>query len=118
VQVASRHQTPPVFELLEIEAGQGLAQLPEPSAGDIFFDIEGDPFVGDGGLEYLFGLVTIDEDGQPVYQRRWARERSEERAAFEWFVNTVMEAWSRHPSLHVYHFTPYEPSAIKRLMGR
>ena len=26
-----------------------------------------------------------------------------------------MEAW---PDLHIYHFAPYEPAALKRLMGR
>jgi uncharacterized protein len=29
-----------------------------------------------------------------------------------------MERWARHPDLHVYHFAPYEPAAMKRLMGR
>src|SRR3989449_4472239 len=29
-----------------------------------------------------------------------------------------MERWARHPDLHIYHFAPYEPAAIKRLMGR
>jgi predicted RecB family nuclease len=24
----------------------------------------------------------------------------------------------RHPGLHIYHFAPYEPGALKRLMGR
>ena len=39
-------------------------RLPSPSIGDIFFDLEGDPFVDDGGLEFLFGvIVTIDEAG-------------------------------------------------------
>ncbi|HWZ43215.1 MAG TPA: TM0106 family RecB-like putative nuclease [Candidatus Saccharimonadales bacterium] len=118
VQVASRHQGPPVVELLEGVPGQGLMQLPEPDSGDIFFDIEGDPFVGSRGLEYLFGLVTADAAGQPAYVRRWAISPQEERDAFEWSIDTVMEAWSRQPAMHVYHFTPYEPAAIKRLMGR
>lgn len=29
-----------------------------------------------------------------------------------------MERWQKHPDLHIYHFAPYEPSALKRLMGR
>jgi hypothetical protein len=36
-----------VYELLEPMPGFGLAKLYESCAGDIFFDIEGDPFVGD-----------------------------------------------------------------------
>ena len=37
---------------------------------------------------------------------------------FESFIDMVMERRSRYPDLHVYHFTHYEPSALKRLMGR
>lgn len=46
VQVASRGRREPVFELLPaVEPGRGLARLPEPSPGDVFLDLEGDPFV-------------------------------------------------------------------------
>ena len=33
-------------------------------------------------------------------------------------MDAVMEAWDRDPGMHVYHYTAYEPSALKRLMGR
>ena len=37
---------------------RGFALLPQPSPGDLFFDIEGDPFwEPSGGLEYLFGVA-------------------------------------------------------------
>ena len=29
-----------------------------------------------------------------------------------------MARWAQYPSMHIYHFAPYEPSALKRLMGR
>ena len=32
------------YELLEPEEGRGFARLPAPSPGDLFFDMEGDPF--------------------------------------------------------------------------
>lgn len=67
IQIEGREKSRPVFEALEPEPGLGLARLPEPSTGDIFFDLEGDPFVGDGGLEYLFGHVVIDDVGAPKY---------------------------------------------------
>lgn len=118
VQVASRQQATPVFELLPVEPERGLTQLPAPSPGDIFFDIEGDPFVGTAGLEYLFGIASLDGEGHPLYESIWAVSAFEEKAAFEWFVDHVMEKWSANPELHVYHFGAYEPSAIKRLMGR
>jgi uncharacterized protein len=118
VQVEGRNQGARIFELLEIEPDCGLTKLPQPSPGDLFLDIEGDPFVGNNGLEYLFGIVSFNESGAPDYQHRWARNQIEEKAAFEWIVDFIMAAWSRHPGLHVYHFAPYEPGTLKRLMGR
>ena len=44
------------FELLPPENNRGLSRLPKPTEGDIYFDIEGDPFFGDGGMEYLLGF--------------------------------------------------------------
>jgi uncharacterized protein len=29
-----------------------------------------------------------------------------------------MARWKEHPDLHIYHYAPYEPAALKRLMGR
>lgn len=117
VQRAGRLLQAPVHELLPRAPGQGLGRLPAPSPGDIFFDIEGAPFVGSGGLEYLLGWVILDR-GEPRYHLRWADNGVQERAAFEAFVDAVMERWARYPDLHVYHFAPYEPGAVKRLMGR
>jgi uncharacterized protein len=118
VQVAGRNSGVPVHEVLEITEEHGLSLLPEPSVGDLFFDLEGDPFVGLSGREYLFGVVLLDEAGRPNYECRWALDTAAEKDAFKWFVAIVMERWARYPSLHIYHFAPYEPSALKRLMGR
>ena len=82
-----------------------------------FFDLEGDPFVGLNGREYLFGVLLIDA-GPPHYECRWALSAAEEKDAFTWFVDLVMARWAQYPSMHIYHFAPYEPSALKRLMGR
>jgi predicted RecB family nuclease len=51
VQVQGRESDKVVFETLPPAPGVGLAKLPAPSPGDLFFDLEGDPFVGEGGLE-------------------------------------------------------------------
>ncbi|TIV12256.1 MAG: TM0106 family RecB-like putative nuclease, partial [Mesorhizobium sp.] len=91
---------------------------PEPSAGDIFLDLEGDPFIGEHGLEYLFGYLASDDHGENAYRGEWALSRAEERQAFERFVDFVMARWEMHPDLHIYHYAPYEPAALKRLMGR
>ena len=58
IQFEARTEGKLKFELLQCEPGEGFSRLPAPSAGDIFLDLEGDPFVADGGLEYLFGVAT------------------------------------------------------------
>jgi uncharacterized protein len=119
LQLASRKEKKPVFETIEpIEVGRGLACLPAPSIGDVFLDLEGDPFVEGGGREYLFGWVVLDEEGRPHYRCRWALDAESERAAFEGLVDELVARWDHHPDLHIYHFAPYEPAALKRLMGR
>lgn len=118
IQVDGRTQGAVIFEALPQIAGFGLSRLPEPSPGDIFFDFEGDPFVGEGGLEFLFGYLYADDEGKLRYTGDWASTRQEERAAFERFMDFVIERLKAHPGLHIYHFAPYEPAAIKRLMGR
>ena len=29
-----------------------------------------------------------------------------------------LQRWEQFPGMHVYHYAPYEPAALKRLMGR
>jgi uncharacterized protein len=82
----------------------------------VFFDFEGDPFVPDGGLEYLFGYA-FNRAGEQ-YRQDWAVSREGEKRAFEAFVDFAMARWTEHPGFHIYHYSPYEPSALKRLMGR
>ena len=118
MQVTAREGGMPVYEPLDPMVGYGLARLPEPSAGDVFFDLEGDPYVGERGLEYLFGHVAFDDQGTAQYTAQWAVTREEEKQAFEEFVDGVIARWQQYPDMHVYHFAPYEPAALKRLMGR
>ena len=118
VQLAGRTQERPVHEVFELNEEHGLYRLPEPSPGDIFFDLEGDPFVARGGREYLFGLASGISLESATYQFRWGLTPEEEKQAFEWFVDLVMTQWAQYPGMHIYHFTGYEPGALKRLMGR
>ncbi|MCP1246306.1 TM0106 family RecB-like putative nuclease [Acetobacter cerevisiae] len=105
------------YELLAPVAGFGLNCLPEPCEGDIFLDFEGDSFVGQHGLEYLLGFY-FREKGEPQYRGFWALDRAGEKAAFETFIDFVLERKKVFPPLHVYHYGGYEPGALKRLMGR
>ncbi|MFL5926598.1 MAG: TM0106 family RecB-like putative nuclease [Gaiellaceae bacterium] len=93
----------------------GLALLPEPSRGDLFFDFEGNPFWdADGSLEYLWGILDVDRSFTPLH----AHDHETERHAFETFVDLVHERLHEYPDMHVYHYAQYEITALKRLMGR
>ncbi len=93
---------------------RGFARLPRPNAGDMFFDMEGDPYEQDG-LEYLFGVYFFD-DGKPQFRAFWAHSRAEEKIAFEQFMDFATERLTRYPDAHIYHYAHYEPTALRRLM--
>jgi predicted RecB family nuclease len=102
-----------IRQLLPPEEGKGLGLLPPPSPGDVFFDMEGDPFFEPAAqLEFLFGVLTADG-----YMPIRACDRDGERLAFERFVDLVHERLREYPDLHVYHYAAYEPSTLARLMG-
>jgi predicted RecB family nuclease len=117
VQVEGRTENKLVHEALPVAAGIGLCRLPEPSVDDVFVDLEGDPFVGEQGLQYLFGFAFRQAEGQWSYEKRWALNREEEKRGFVWLVDEIMRRWAANPKMHMYHFGAYEPGALKRLMG-
>lgn len=120
LQLHERDTHQRVFELIEPSASEGrrgLGLLPESSPWDVFFDIEADPWANEAGLEYLLGVVTVDT-GLPVYEPIWGRDATEERRAFEQFIDFVIARRAAHPDLHVFHYGGYESGAIKRLMQR
>lgn len=118
VQVEGRTKDKLVHELLQpVAEGSGFCRLPEPSPGDVFMDFEGDPFVGEQGLQYLFGFAARNAEGTLNYEKRWALNREEEKKGFEWLVDEIMLRREADPKMHVYHFGAYEPGTLKRLMG-
>ena len=126
IQLEGRRERRLKYELLvpfpgePYEAERGLATLPPPSTGDLFFDIEGDPYAFEDGLDYLFGVMGTDGAFLAIWSRDATGEFSlqGERKAFEEFIDFVMARLEADPSMHVYHYAPYEPTALKRLMGR
>lgn len=115
LQVAERETAAPSYELLPPENLLGLCRLPAPDPGDVYLDFEGDPFASDGeGREYLAGIGDASGDLRTL----WAHSRDEERAMIGQLVDYLLERWRRYPGMHVYHYAPYEPAAIKRLTGR
>jgi predicted RecB family nuclease len=118
LQVAGRAVGKPLYELLlDVEPTFGLDRLPAPTAGDLFLDLEGDPFVQDNGLEYLFGLLEVGE-GAARYHGYWSKTHAEEKRAFEAVVDRIFERRQRFPDLHVFHFGHREADALKSLSCR
>jgi len=118
LQVAGRAADKPLYELLlDVEADFGLARLPEPQSGDLFLDLEGDPFVQGSGLEYLFGLLEPRE-GTPRYEAHWSKTHADEKRAFETVIDRIFENRIACPDLHVFHFGHREADALKTLSCR
>lgn len=118
IQYQGRSTEQPCYELIfPINEKHGLSLLPEPTEDDIFLDFEGNHFAEDGVQEYLTGYIS-QSSGKYTYKALWARTFEEEKLAFERFIDTVNEIRLKNPNAHIYHFAPYEPAALKRLMGR
>jgi uncharacterized protein len=110
LQVESRTTGEPTHRNLEPAAESGYALLPEPSQGDVYFDLEGDPYIGDKGIEYLWGWWTAEG-----YEHRWAHDATSEKLALEQFVDRVTEFRAAHPDMHVFHYAPHERSKLRSL---
>ena len=118
VQLIARQSGSPYYELKEpFDTEHGLALLPEPTPDDIFLDFEGNHYAETGVQEYLLGYMTGRTDGEAGYTALWATRHEEERSAFEQLIDFATEVRMRNPRAHIYHFAPYEPAALKRLMG-
>ena len=130
LQVDSEDAGRIAYELLDPErdaagalvGNRGLLGLPEPVAGDLFFDIEGARYYSEDGkefgLQYLFGIIDtadIDDSGRPRYTQIWAFDRRDEQRAFEELVDFITERRERVPTLHVYHYNHYETTAVDHL---
>lgn len=113
LQRARRFGGDPVVVPLPVEPGRGLALLPPPDPADLFFDLEGDP-LEDGGRDYLWG-VHYRDGGCPEFRFRWGHDAIEERRAFEETLDWMADHLARHPGAHVYHYAPYEITALRRL---
>ena len=144
IQVASQDAGRILWELLPLDRGEdgepvplrGFLGLPEPSEGDLYLDLEGDPFALDDGVDYLFGILeprlpeddarwaAADGERTPKFHAIWSLDEdgrvtwASEKAAFERTVDLIMDRWARDPDLHVYHYAAYERTALGRLAQR
>ncbi|MFH0945423.1 MAG: TM0106 family RecB-like putative nuclease, partial [Planctomycetota bacterium] len=117
LQVRSKDLQVPLYEVLprtEEPPLHGFEMLPPVSAGDFYFDMEGYPFHGEHGLEYLFGASFL-EGGKPRFRAFWGHDSEAEKRAFCQFVDWAMERWRDDQAMHIYHYAAYETQALKRL---
>ncbi|MEO9682780.1 MAG: TM0106 family RecB-like putative nuclease [Tateyamaria sp.] len=99
----------PDFELRVPEPSKGFDLLLEPQPGDLFYDIEGDPHY-EGGLEYLHGLWF---DGQ--FLAFWGHDHAAEARALAELLAFFRKRLEEYPQARIYHYAPYEITALKRL---
>ena len=120
LQVQGRNENRLIYELLPVQEGFGLSALPEPSTGDAFLDFESADYAFENGIEYLIGLVFLPKESgmEPEYQSLWSFDPIAEKQGFERLITTIMDRWKHYPGMHIYHYAPYEPAAIKRLAAR
>lgn len=115
LQISPRVGGKPPYVVVD---AQPLMVLPDANKGDLFFDFEGDPlWTANGhewGLEYLWGVLTVNDDFHPF----WAHDRASERKALVDFLAMVRKRLKRYPGMHIYHYAAYEKSTLLRLAGR
>jgi len=115
LQTTAKVDGKPPYEVVD---AQPLMVLPDANKGDLFFDFEGDPlWTVDGhewGLEYLWGVLTVNDEFHPF----WAHDRASERKALVDFLAMVRKRLKRYPGMHIYHYAAYEKSTLLRLAGR
>ncbi len=117
LQVRGRETGSHHYELLDHNPIDGFGLMPAPVIGDLFFDMEGDPLFEIGvGLEYLFGCYCPDED--TPFRPFWGTDRAGEKDAFERCVDFMVERRAKFPAMHIYHYAPYEKTALRKLAQR
>ena len=111
LQVEARETRRPTHRHLPPVAGMGYGRLPDPSPGDVFFDLEGDPYAGtEGGIEYLWGWCA-----QGRYECFWGHDKAAEKAALEGFIDRACALRAQHPAMHIFHYAPHEASKLRSL---
>lgn len=108
----ARKSGEPAFELRPAQPGKGFDLLPRPQAGDLFYDIEGDPHY-EGGLEYLHGVWADDS-----FHAFWAHDHAAEAQALERLLAFFRDRLTAYPQARIYHYAPYEITALRRLTTR
>jgi uncharacterized protein len=109
----------PAFEIVEPSEdpvfGHGFELMPEPDAGDAFFDFEGHPFwTAQHDLFFLSGLY-YQREGAWSYDARWAHDLDQQRIMIKELVEFFAQRRRHFPRMHVYHYNHTERSSLERL---
>ncbi|MGA1369882.1 MAG: TM0106 family RecB-like putative nuclease, partial [Blastocatellia bacterium] len=108
----ARKMGAPAFEVRSPVPGKGFGLLPKPQEGDIFYDIEGDPHY-DGGLEYLHGVWASG-----AFTSFWAHDHGAEAETLSDLLEFFRKRLTEFPHARIYHYAPYEITALRRLTGK
>ena len=118
-QAALQHERKggePSYALRPALPGKGFDLMPRPDPGDLYYDIEGDPFYSENGaegLEYLHGVW----DGQ-AFKAFWAHDLAAEKEAVSDLFAFLENRIAQHPQAHIYHYASYEITALRKLATR
>ena len=94
---------------------KGFNLLPEPTACDLYFDIESvEDHVYPGGLEYLFGIYYVENDKEK-FKALWAHNKKEEKKNLIEFFDFTKSHFKKYPSSKIYHYGSYELTALIKL---
>ena len=113
LQVERRNGSGPISLLRPHVKGKGFDLLPEPDPGDLFYDIEGNPHYRENeeeGLEYLHGIWFRNQ-----FKALWAHDHSEEEQRLRDLFEFFQQQLEQFPNAHIYHYAPYEMTALRRL---
>jgi predicted RecB family nuclease len=103
---------------LEVLDRKKLRDIPPPATGDLFFDMESDPLMGEQGLEYLFGIWVREKGKADRFECFWALDPSEEKLAFERTIDFFWDFKDKHPEMRIYHYGAYETTHLAHLASR
>jgi len=113
LQNDKKNNPEPQVALRTYAIGKGFDLLPEPASGDLFYDIEGNPHYREDqeeGLEYLHGIWYLRQ-----FKAFWAHNHSQEYQALKDLFHFFQVHIEEFPNAHIYHYAPYEITALRRL---
>ena len=104
------------YKFIETENQKGLYELPKPNSADVFIDLEGYPFFGKRGFEYLHGLY-LNTGKKMEFKYFWANSlnREDEKENFINLVEYLKKHFEKNPNAYLYHYNEYEKTALRNL---